>query len=295
MILDLIIGNILRHFYFTQVAGENFRSTYAIDSTNADILVFGSSRANHHYVPEIFEKGLKMSFYNTGRDGNFLLYNYAVFKSIIKRYSPKIVIFDITLNELNYEVSNYDRLASLLPYWRNHPEIRSIVKMRSPYEEIKIISSVYPFNSSILTIGVGNLVLNKNRKSDRKGYVPLTNNLRDTALEKMEIEDEKFDINKVHVLNNIVNTCLEKKIKLFIVQSPVYARISPSKANILIESIAKKGKAKYLSFSNDPVFSSKPYYFQDQNHLNEIGANYFSKILVNKIIIANLSFSIQYP
>ncbi len=99
-IFDRAVGGIIKHFYFKQVAGLYNRTTYAIDSTTADILVFGSSRANHHYVPEVFEDSLKMSFYNTGRDGNFLLYNTAIFKAIIKRHKPKIVILDFNPGDL---------------------------------------------------------------------------------------------------------------------------------------------------------------------------------------------------
>ena len=40
-ILDLAIGKTLRHFYFTETSGTHYRTTYAIDSTKAEILVFG--------------------------------------------------------------------------------------------------------------------------------------------------------------------------------------------------------------------------------------------------------------
>jgi hypothetical protein len=76
---DRVGGAILRHYYFSQTSGSWYRTTYSIDSTRADILVFGSSRANHHYVPEVFEDSLNMSFYNTGQDGNLILNNYAIF------------------------------------------------------------------------------------------------------------------------------------------------------------------------------------------------------------------------
>ena len=93
-ILDFTIGKTLRYYYFKESSGTHFRTTYAIEKTNADILIFGSSRANHHYVPAIFEDSLKMKFYNTGRDGNGIFFQLAVLKSILKRYTPKIIIFD---------------------------------------------------------------------------------------------------------------------------------------------------------------------------------------------------------
>ena len=45
-----------------------------------------------------------------------------------------------------------------------------------------MISEIYPYNSSLLTIAIGNLEINKTRKNDRKGYVPLTGIFRDSVL-----------------------------------------------------------------------------------------------------------------
>jgi hypothetical protein len=281
---DLLIGNLLRHFYFTQVAGQGYRTTYALDSTNADILVFGSSRANHHYVPEIFEDSLKRSFYNTGRDGNFLLYNYAVFKTIVKRFTPKIVIFDINPEELYYDAESYERLSSLLPYYRNHPEIRDIVNMKSPFEKFKLISSIYPFNSSFLTIVIGNMEENKQRKSERKGYIPLYNLLIDTTLKTTQTLEGTIDINKVNAIKDIMKYCLNHNINLVFIQSPIYGIVESPKTINTIEQMAKMNHVIFWNFSNDADFLSTPKYFQDQFHLNEIGANWFSKIVVKKII-----------
>jgi hypothetical protein len=61
-LFDLMIGFLLNYLYFRQKSGLFYRATYAIEKTNADVLVFGSSRANHHYVPEVFEKRFRMSF-----------------------------------------------------------------------------------------------------------------------------------------------------------------------------------------------------------------------------------------
>ena len=38
-----------------------------------DVLIMGSSRAHHHYVPEIISDSLGLSCYNTGKDGNGII------------------------------------------------------------------------------------------------------------------------------------------------------------------------------------------------------------------------------
>ena len=140
-----------------------------MDSTLADMLIIGSSRANHHYVPSVFEDSLKISFYNAGRDGNGTFYQLALLKTILKRYTPKIIVFDYS-SVFVKGAEEYDQMASLLPYYRTHKEIQPLVEMKSPFEKIKLLSEIYPFNSQLLTISVGNLKMNKKRVADDKGY-----------------------------------------------------------------------------------------------------------------------------
>ncbi len=282
-VMDFAIGRILRYFYFQEVVGLHHRTTYSLETTKAELLVLGSSRANHHYVPEIFEKRLKISFYNTGRDGNRLLYNYAIFKSILKRYTPKIIILDIGFDELYYDPKELDRLSSLLPYYKNHPELRSLIEKRSPFEKIKFLSNIYPFNSSILTIAIGNMEINKTRKGDIKGYVPLKGIIKDNNINKLIIKDSQINMFKFKVLKKIAQICLLKQIKLFIIQSPVYAMVHKTVSTEKCIQIANEYKAIFINTSNNPFFLNKPALFQDKSHLNCRGAIEFSKIIVDKI------------
>ena len=43
---DFLIGKTLKYFYFKASSGLFQRTTYSIEKTEADILIFGSSRAN---------------------------------------------------------------------------------------------------------------------------------------------------------------------------------------------------------------------------------------------------------
>ena len=95
-ILDFIIGSLLSYYYFKQDSGTLFNTTYAIEDTKADILIFGTSKANHSYNTETLTERLNLSAYNTGRDGSSIFYDYAILKAVLKRYSPKIIILDVT-------------------------------------------------------------------------------------------------------------------------------------------------------------------------------------------------------
>ena len=53
-----------------------------------DILIMGSSRAHHHYVPEIIADSLGATVYNSGQDGNGFILHYGVLQMVWKRYNP---------------------------------------------------------------------------------------------------------------------------------------------------------------------------------------------------------------
>lgn len=284
---DRGIGAILKKFYFLQESGVSYRITYSMDSTLADILVFGSSRANHSYVPEVFEKRLSSTFYNTGKDGNFILYNHAIFKAITERYCPKMIIIDINPEELGYNANEYERLSALLPYYKSNPEIRDIVNLRGPFEKIKHISAIYPYNSLILMIAMGNLESNKLRKPDDKGYIPLYGTMKQEEKDTLKISTGNFDENKFHALEDIISTCKEKNIDLIFVHSPVW-NINQFNFydNKLYELCSSQG-IRYFDMSNDLTFISNYRYFADIGHLNDEGAKVFSKMLIGSILQTN--------
>jgi hypothetical protein len=286
-VVDQGIGSILHYFYFRQKYGVLYRTTYAMDSTRADILVFGSSRANHHYVPDIFEDSLHCTCYNTGRDGNFILYNYAIFKAITNRYQPSLIVMDVNSWEIIYDPNSYERLSSLLPYYKDHNEIRGVVAHKSPFEKVKLFSSIYPYNSLPLTIALGNLVYNKKRNKDTKGYLPVFRKMKNEKLADAQNDNMRTEIrvddNKITALNDIMETCKQRKIKLLFVQSPVYSMIYNTFCDSVISALCTKNEIGFLNLPNQDLFINNPNYFVDRNHLNDKGARVFSNIVVRHI------------
>ena len=292
--LDFIIGVVLNYFYFKQDNGLQYRTTYSIEKTKADILIFGSSRANHHYRPDVFENRMKLSFYNAGRDGNFIFYHLAVLKGVLKRYSPKIVILDFVIDEFQQNQIGYDGLSSLLPYYRNHPEMRSIIDLKSKYERLKMLSCIYPYNSSMFTIAVGNAEFNKKRDNEIQGYVPLTKTWDGPIL--VENNSSKYDIDsvKVNAFKEFILECIQAKVKLYIVCSPYFAKLNHSDYSLIIgKEIAKRNNIDFFDFSKDTTFINSPKLFADIEHLNDTGASVFSNLLINSICKTALSESMK--
>ena len=283
-ILDFSIGNTLRYFYFKQESGLQYQATYAIEKTKEDLLIFGSSRARNHYIPTIFEERLGLSSYNVGQYGSPILYHLAVLKSVLKRYRPKIIILDLNLQEFKKLHDSYDVLSSLLPYYKTHPEIRSIILMRGEYEKIKLLSNIYPFNSALLTIAVGNTEMNKRRHDDIKGFIALRDRWKFAVKDYDFPQKYELDSNKIVAYKTFIKDCKKEKIKLIVVCSPYLSKNRFKDSSIEIgKALAKKEYIIFLDYSNYiPLINPNLYY--DIPHLNEDGAKKFSVIIASEIL-----------
>ena len=220
--IDRGVGLILKYFYFHQEYGESSRTTYVIDSTLADIIILGSSRANHGYVPEVFEETISYTCYNAGRAGCFFLFNYATFKAITERYDPKLIIFDIIPTDLSYNRIGYERLSLLLPYCQQHPEIERIINLRGPLEKVKQISAIYPYNSFILQAFAGNIELKNKRFATNNGFISHSETMGNHEIDTLIITPDTLDDNIINALKDIILTCHRKNIDLAFVYSPVW-------------------------------------------------------------------------
>jgi hypothetical protein len=282
--IDFAVGKTLEYFYFKQESGLQYRTTYALEKTTADLLVFGSSRANHHYVPEIFAKELNMSYYNAGRDGSFILYHYAVLKGVLKRYKPKIIILDLNFHEFDLEKQSYERIACLLPYYRTHPELKPIIELKGKTEKFKLLSSIYPYNSSIFTIAVGNTKKNKERKQDNKGYVPLNGSWTQTLVNSNAKELYLTDSVKVNCYRSFIRDCISARVKLYVAFSPYFGKNYNTDFSVReAKQIAEANGVKVLDFSADTLFLNNPGLFSDIDHLNNGGAYLYSGKIAEEI------------
>jgi len=281
LLTDLIIGNILRYYYYKQTNGNYARITYALEKTSEDLLIFGSSRATHHYVPQVFEEdSLNFSYYNVGKDGQSIVYQLAVLKSTLIRYTPKIIILDIRPGEFEYQANVMDKLSILLPYYKNHPELKNLIHNRSTFEKYKLLSSIYPYNSLMVSIMAGNIESVKEKSI--KGYVPLYG-IWSKELKK-SYKSKPIDDFMLSQFNEFLITTKKSNCKLYVIISPIYLKYEvPDETIETVKIICKKEGVSFYDYSNDMLFLKNKKYFKDILHLNNEGAKLFSEIINDKI------------
>lgn len=290
-ICDRGIGYMMKYLYFNQQSGDGYLVTYAIDSTDADVLILGSSRAKHSYDPAIFEDNTKLSCFNAGKDGTeHILFNYGQFKAVTSRYNPEIVIMDIRPEDLAYSAREYDMLSPLLPYYKTHSEIRELLLERGPFEKLKHISAIYPFNSLGFQVVMGNLEMNKKKKVHYNGYVPFREANVRGQIDTLPIHNTTLDKYKVGLLENMIHICSEKKIRLILVYSPTWHIVTDDPYDSVLAELCNENQIDYLNLSNHADFLTNPGYFYDRTHLNDKGAKIFTSMLISKIAILDNSW-----
>lgn len=219
-----------------------------------------------------------MSYYNAGRDGCDILYHLAIFKSIVKRYTPKIVILDINRYEFSVNKTSYDRLSMLLPYYQMHPEIRDIINKKGKFEKYKLISRIYPYNSLLLTI-INGFYTKNNQTEDIEGYVPLQEKIDPGKPIVINSLEYTIDSVKLKAFISFINLAKEFDIKIYIVVSPYYTNSNiEDKSLYLAKKIANTCNVPFYDFSNYLPISNNKQLFYDNEHLNNEGAKEFSGI-----------------
>ena len=283
-ILDLAIGKFLNHLYFSQKTGQQYQTTFAMEKVRADILIFGASRADQDYNPSVFEKEFPgNSCYNVGREGTSLLYHYALLQSVLKRYTPKMIVLDFVDGEFMPNKDAYDRLSVLLPYYKNHPEIHSILNLRSPFEKYKLFSNIYPYNSLFFTIAAGSL-----KKADNGTYHKgaIINNEVYKGPQKIVdvLPSYELDSIKVNLFHAFIKECLKANVSLYISTSPMFIKSPQSEYSLLVaKDLAAQHNIRFFDFSRDTNFVKNPSFFEDIGHLNWTGATQYSILVAQEI------------
>jgi len=277
--VDLIGGQILKTHFESISFGIYGKINNSLKS-ETEILVLGSSRAMHHYNPDIISKATGFSCYNSGLGGYGLFYNYPVLNERVKKKLPKIVILDLSPNVI-IDDKSYMKLNTLLPYYKNYTSFKEILHLDSKFSNLELVSNLYIYNSVIYDF-LRSVFENDDNKNS--GFVPLDSHMDSLNFTPVYLDNKHFDTNKITYLHKIINLCEEKNIKLIGVISPTYRKFDINNKIINeLRDIFESKSLKFYDYSNFSKVYNKQEYFKDQLHLNSKGAEIFSREFAKKI------------
>lgn len=277
---DFAFGQIMTYVNNHTVKGDYGRNNYICKETYQDILIFGSSRAIHHYNTDILTDKLGLSCYNCGEDGMGIICSYGRYSLIKQRYQPKMVIYDI---EVSYDILKDDNtkyLGFLRPYY-DEEGIDSIFDKVSHTEKYKMLSYLYRYNSRWLDI-LAQFRSKSNVYAKDYKYAPLTGIINYETSQYEFSSDEDCDPLKLYYLEKFIRECQTQNTKIVFVISPVYGE----KENHILKpfaDICSKYNIPILDHFSDHRFVDQKELFSDKMHLNENGANKFSEIIATEV------------
>lgn len=285
----------LSWFYINYVNDRTvkFMEYNKLPDNSVDIVSLGSSHGK--YGLSLWEKNQV----NLGLDQQGFYYSL----KLLEKYENKIksgaiVIIPISIFSFN-ESDDYSKDETYRNYVNllDKKDIRKNLK-ESEYFLIKEFSVIYPPARLIETI---KYFFNKNIN---KNYITYNENLRGKAL---EIEAKKADShikgfkeeNILRGIDRLIETLTYVENKNFIpilCVIPTYYLYNEELENIdkdifsnkitknikKVENLLQKNYI-FLDYSHDERFENNVEYFMDDDHLNEKGAEYFTKILLEDI------------
>lgn len=262
--------------------GDNGRNNYICNQADEDVLVFGSSRAIHHYNPKIISDSLGMTCYNCGQDGNGSILNYGRLQLIYRRYCPKMVIYDVMPKyDLLAGEDNHRFLGWLRAYY-DRPGIADIFEHIDSTEKYKMQSYMYRYNTKFIQI-VSDYISPK-KQDEYQGFRPL-----DKDMDSMKITTnskntkiQEFDDVKIDYLKRFIELSSNHEVKVVVVISPIYMGMDVKELRPIVEYCNKKD-VLLIDYSNHPKYLHNNRYFCDGGHMNAKGADEFSKDLTKEI------------
>ena len=278
-VIDCGFGLTCRYLNNHAKGGDTRDRYYIAKQSSEDILMMGSSRMHHHYVPEIVEDSLHMSAYNCGVDGNGIILSYGYLLMITERYRPKMIIYDISGFDM-YQDDN-KRYIDLLKQYYKEPGIIDILTSIDKKERIRLLSSLYRYNSQFFPLLKDYF---DSSSSGQKGYAPINKEILEPPTD-IFVNDNNLvpDPLKLSYVRKFIEKSKEEGIQLIFCSSPLYGKAPESTYNDPIKNICSESNIPFLDFSEDEEIIGDFRYFSDAVHLNEKGSILFTRKLVSAL------------
>lgn len=265
-----------------------FRAMYAIEKADDDILIVGASDASHSYISNVIEDSLNMTTYNLGKDGCFFIYQNCLINLMLERHVPRVILWEIGKNCLTAS-ENEDRewkaIKDFYPYYRKSDYCKQLIDNRDKFQSIYMLSGLYRFNSSLLTIAEP-FLFNDVVDDTANGYLPLPNegyNYPEYRVLGKAVDN--VDNEKIEILKGTLDKCKEKGIKVIFCFSPKFN--SDNAEGTLqyeeLKRIANQNEVSLIDYRNKAPFNTDATLFKDNAHLNDKGARLYMEYFIPEL------------
>ena len=265
----MLMSQVARH---TQdVLGPKLRSLD--EGITADVVLMGTSRCHHHYVPSILSDTLGMSVYNAGVGGSDNIFShYLVLRHVLSHYTPKVICLDVMTSDFAPETAPFLALSYFAPLFGHCEEADSLFMLAGTYWRYKL-SHLYRYNAKAASNILG-LVMNR-QKDAEEGYMPLPKPAQVPLGPIKEKLVTGRDTLKLDYLRRFIGLCRNRRVMLVFVVSPRLTVVEGNQYEAL-KAIAQENGVPFLDYHGQQLYHNHPEYFKDALHLWDEGARVFS-------------------
>ena len=262
------------------------RIAHSLRQTDAEIVVFGSSRAAFNVDPVQLEEALGLSAFNAGAPGQGILFARAIQALLLERGS-RAKLFVLHVDPKNLWGVDRARLQRLAPYYGEAPAVDALLESTSRTARWKLLSHSYRFNSLLLPI-FSNWV--RNRPSPGNGFQVIPEarpqNLEPEGPQPRDLGP--VDAEVVRVFQEFIEAARARGVQVALVDGPRWRpeglRESDARGQPFLEALAQRSGAAWILIDerSDRAFENADL-FADRAHLRREGAEIYSRRLAERL------------
>jgi hypothetical protein len=268
VLIAFLLDGIYTYVFMQSNGRGKIEKVFNSDSQKYDVVILGSSRANNHFVAQMFEdKGLKT--FNYGMSGGHLFEASLMLKLMVERkYEIKNIILEADLN-LSNDKQAEGISAKFLPYIHNSETIKEHFSNEADFKELYYIP-FYRYIKYDSRIGFREIFFTTIHKKtsllDNLGYYPLVKN-KNGNMKNNIVNLNPLPHNKYY--EEIKNICRVNHINLIVLMTPMCE-------NVKGMNYFDKVKKAYPEIHNYENMVVEDKYFSSCGHMNDEGARMFT-------------------
>lgn len=273
--IDFSLGLVFDMVYANTQKGDYGRNQYICSQVDKECLIFGSSRAIHHFSPRLISEKTGMTCYNCGDDGMGIVSMYGRYQLIRQHCTPKIIIYDVVAH-FDLATDDKTRYIGNLRYYLGDASIADLIASVDGTEKYKNWSRTYKYNSRFVDI-VLQCLSNAQGTAAEYDYAPLSGEMK-YDIASQEAKAYNVDSFKLSLFEELIKACQEDGTKIIFTISPWYNATDDAEYSPLID-LCNSYSVPVLNHFMDEEFIVSKRLFKDSSHLNEEGAI----LLCNKV------------
>ena len=279
-VMDRGIGFVMSHYLFLN--HDRTLQHAAKGGDGEDIVIFGASRAAHHYNTTIIEDSLGKSVYNYGIDGKNIFVYYGLLDLVLENTTqkPKLVLLDLSgLDIVKTNSRNKDVISYFYPLFNYNDTINSIIELCGWQKVMSLhLSEIYRNNGTFLP-AIKNAIIKYDDKYS--GYEPISG-IWKTPIQKIKSGyGNVMDEDKLLYLNRMIELTVKFGIPMIIYNSPRYWMLEDKKKEIWFDVVSNLSHQYGIPFYNfEDIYTEHPELFKDPSHLNEEGSIKYTTMIL---------------